>query len=175
MSDSVSRIYSDAQKVGRMWVYILAIIFSIIGLIVVIGGIVYIIYPSDRVRVFAKITATSPTPCRLNHLDNYVCKIDVEYIFNGTTYNSTISYVGDKNYQVGDEMNMIISRNSPHIVYEFNQFNDTIMTRTSGVYAIIGGFFIIGAGWLSYWLTKKYDFIAAGQGVGAVGNLVHNF
>jgi len=158
MSDLGNEIYSGASDVGQIKTSIglvLGIIFLIICLIV---GIYLIFF--DKNKHTQNVIATITDLSCLNNNNNVNCTLNVSYTFNNKSYNEIITTTGT-NYVKNQSITLYIDPSNPSDISEKSLATD----KTTGGIFIFVGIFIFFATLLSWWLSRKYKFFAAAEGV----------
>ena len=161
-SGSDDQIYTGAATFGVVMSDIKAVIGSIIGLIMIIGGISLIVKKSFRINTIdGNIKSSNCTEVIVNNNITYSCDISVEYTINGKTqtksFKDTNSY---KKYEVNDTVTLWYDPN--------NNANIDIMSdnlHTLGWGLLILGIFIIIFSILWAYLANKYKPVAAAEGI----------
>lgn len=157
-------IYSGAASFGRAWAFIGAIIGTIIGIGLFIGGIYLATRKVSIETVQAIITSVNCRPIQNN---NQMCNIGIEYTFKNEKKNTNIDYNGNRMFSVNQKIDVYINLDKPSEITI-----DSPASKTAGIIMIIVGIIIIGLAWLWYWLTKRYKFLGAAQGVGGAIDII---
>jgi len=163
MSDGISDIYSGASDFGKFSAIIGGIIGTLIGLIF-IGMGSYIIYEASRrtQSVQGKITDSK---CESTTSQNRQCMITVSYTTSQPSQMCTGSFsVQDENrFDKGNTITIFYDPSDPCNTGSLeSREQDTII----GIILIVIGLFLIFIVWLVVYLTYKYKFFAAAEGVG---------
>lgn len=163
MSDGVSDIYSGASAFGKFSAIIGGVIGTLLGLIF-IGMGSYIIYEASRrtTSVQGKITDSK---CQQTTSPNRQCMITVNYTTSQPSQMCTQTFsVQDENkYKKDNTVTIYYDPSSPCNTGSLeSRRQDTII----GIILIITGLIFIFIVWLVVYLTYKYKFFAAAEGVG---------
>jgi len=166
-----SNLYSGAATVGRVGSTISLYIFSIIGIIFIIGGC-YLLYEyynnNDKHtdEVSAKIISISLPTCANKDFNLIGCSVDLNYNYKGKDYtvnnflykfNKTI----DPNSMVGKTISVYVNPSNPTDISENNAKTDKVF----GIVCIVIGIILPAFAYLNWWLTRKYKAFAAVEGV----------
>lgn len=172
MTDGVGAVYSGAATFGKFSAIVGGIIGTLIALI--IGGFgIYIIVESLRrtMSIRAKITKST---CGGSSSSNQ-CEITVAYPDNSS--NSDSNAMCSKVFTV-DNNSKYEEGKSVIVYYDPSDPCNTGSLDSQEQNAIVGGImifvalFIIIIVWLVVYLTYKYKFFAAAEGVGTVIRLI---
>ena len=158
MSGLGNEIYSGASEVGQIKTTI-GLVFGIICLVICLIIGIYLIF-FDKNKHTKDVTATITDASCSNNNNNVNCTLNVTYIFNNTSYSNIINTT-DKNYIKNQTITLYIDPSNPADISTQSLAND----KTTGIIAIIIGFVIFGGTLLSWWLSRKYKFFAAAEGV----------
>lgn len=156
-------IYSGASSFGLVYSLIGAIIGTIVSVIMIIGGIYMLFKKVNTVPVSAKIVGVN---CVQGQNDIRNCNINVTYTYNNKVENKYIQYSGNVIYTNNQELTVYVNKDNDSEVYI-----EQPSPKTIGSMLITFGLFILIGVWIWYWLTKKYKFLAAAQGVSGAYNL----
>jgi hypothetical protein len=166
-------IYSDAATFGVWWALFGAIFATIIGL-VMIGFAIYIMThkntKTDVSAVILSINGSTGATCSystINNVSNYNCVLTLKYTYNNQEYKIDYYYNGDRNYYVGQTVAGYTDKKSP----ENFSLTDQLTEKNALVLFFIG-LFIIAISWFSYFISKRFKFIAAAEGGRAFLNIV---
>jgi len=159
MSDLGNEIYSGASDVGQIKTSIGLVLGVICLIICLIVGIYLIFFDKNKhtQNVIATITDLS---CLNNNNNNVNCTLNVSYTFNNKSYNEIITTTGTT-YVKNQPITLYIDPSNPSDISEKSLATD----KTTGGIVIFVGIFIFFATLLSWWLSRKYKFFAAAEGV----------
>jgi hypothetical protein len=93
------------------------------------------------------------------------CNINVSYDYKGQQ-NKHIQYVGNTVYSVNQKITIYINKDNESDIYLQQP-----SLKSLGVVLLIIGLIVLGGVWLMFWLSKRYKFLAAAQGVSGAYNL----
>jgi len=161
-------IYSGTASFGRVMALISAVISTLIGIALIIGGIYILSYKDKDKSIMAKII-DCPQPNNLccdswidnNGGRNYNCILQIEYTVAGKQYKEVINPVGSTQYSKGGVIKIRYDPSNPSQV----KLGSPPPHWLGWVLIAIGVFIPIMA-WIWVWLTRKYKVAAAAQGVG---------
>ena len=168
MSDDVgSQIYTGAATFGRFSAIIGGIFGTLIGLAFVGIGIYFIVEGSRRkASVTAKITK--------KECNGDDCQIEVQYTVPGPpskmctkTFPITRSQANE--FQVGGSVTVFYDPSDPCGSGDLDSRQNSIII---GIILIIVGGILIIIVWVTVWLTQRYKFFAAVEGVSTVVSIL---
>jgi len=172
MSSISEQIYSGTATVGRTWSLIVAIIITFISLFFLIGGIILLL---RKTKYSNKISASIIDNVKCSpifHVNGgserttYNCNdIKVEYYIDDKKYASKLNIpnINDNKYKKGDKLDIYYNISN---LTDINYQSDS--SHTLGIVIIVFFVFILLVVWINYWLTTKYKFLAATEGVGDI-------
>lgn len=159
MSTIGKEIYDTSASFGKMMALISAVTTTIIGIILISIGI----YLLSRKNIYTGKTKGTASNVNCNE-DKFSQPPSILCIY-------TVTYkVNDKIYKKKVQTNHSVAEGE-EITIEYDPSNPTNMhafpsnTKLAGVLMISISTFIIGFSWLWFWITRKYKFAAATQGV----------
>jgi hypothetical protein len=157
-------VYTGASEFGKINA-VIGLIFAIIictGLI--IGGI-YLIRERDKIT--SEVTGTVLNANCLPVANNqYSCSFDVKYNVNNKEYTRRFKRTGDP-IQNSDNIEVSFDPENPD-----NSYIDYMSKKLTGEILLGIGIFVLVASIISTFLTFRYKFFAAAQGVAAGVNLI---
>ena len=157
MSSITENIYEDAASIGRFRAWIGLIIGCILGLILFFVGLAKVYSSKTKQPVVGKIKTVS--------CDKNTCTADVTYTINQQSYISTI-VLPVSSYAAEQTLTIYVNPSDPKDI--------SALSDISGWYFIAGGVLIVLSAYLMLWISQKYKFFAAAQGVGVAGSLIKN-
>jgi len=159
MSDLGNEIYSGASDVGQITTSI-RLVFGIICLIIcLIIGIYLIFFDKNKHTQNVIATITDLSCININN-NNVNCTLNVSYTFNNISYNEIVTTEGTT-YVKNQPITLYIDPSNPSDISPKSLATD----KTTGGIFIFIGIFIFFATLLSWWLSRKYKFFAAAEGV----------
>ena len=169
-------IYSGAASFGQIKALIGAIIGTIVSIIMIIIGINLSL---KKQPIFDSVNATILN-VNCNTLQNrdqngqvssttQNCNINVSYNYNGKNQNKYIQYTGNQVYTVNQQVTVYVNKDNDSEIYL-----SVPNIRSFGFLLIFIGLLILIGSWFVYWLTKRYKFFAAAEGVSGAYNLFRN-
>lgn len=163
------QIYGGAAELGQFRASVGLWIGTIVGLILVAFGIYELVIKKRNVKVSATVLDVVNNKCQLTQIGNNVsvrCDLMIKYEYNGVTYKPAKPIQTNDNYHViNDIIDIYIDPKDPT---KITLLSDTFI----GSVALIMGAVIIGVSVLSWWLTRRYKFFAAAQGVSMGASLM---
>jgi hypothetical protein len=161
-------IYSGAASFGEIKTLIGAVIGTIISVIMIGFGISLCLkkqptYDSVDATI-QKVTCDTVQDGQNKTTRN--CNINVSYTYNGKNQNKFIQYTGNQVYTETQQVTVYINRDDDSQIY-LSKPN----LRTVGFVLLFIGLFILGVSWFVYWLSKRYKFFAAAEGVSGAYSL----
>jgi len=174
-------IYTGAADFGVAWALIGAITGTIIGIIMIIGGIYVLMHRNDYTPVQGKVTlingsATGQCQSSLIHASNgsssndttvFNCLVTVQFSYKGEDRKADISYSGNKGFYVGQVTTVYVRTNDPEDV----SLNGSIPGWVSAITISFGLVIAIG-GWFWYWASKRWKFVAAAEGASGAWHII---
>ena len=162
-------IYGGAATFGRIEAWIGAVVATLLGLAMLVGGIM--LATSHNVYT-GKVQGTiTQAICSQSQIPNqgitYNCSLVVQYVVNGTPYLLNTSVSSGTNYLQGQFISVNYNPTNPADA----QVNYGSAHLTGWI--LIGvGLFIIVVSWLWVWVTYKSKFAAAAGGVAAGAGMI---
>jgi len=149
-------LYTGAASFGRMWSFITAIFFTIVAVILIVFGATVYTNKTTRTGYSANVLYTNgPNGICPQNAD---CILTVEY--PGTSSPIDIKYTNTgREYYTGEIVTIYVNDKDPSDI----TLNKP-MSKKTGLLIIVGGLLLAGIAWGWYALTKKYKFLAAGEG-----------
>jgi hypothetical protein len=158
MSSITETIYEDAASIGRFRAWIGLIVGCIAGLILFFVGLAKVYSGKTKQQsVVGKIKTVS--------CDKNTCTADVTYTVDQKSYISTL-VLPVSSYAAEQTLTIYANSSDPKDV--------SALPDISGWYFIAGGVLIVLFAYLMLWISQKYKFFAAAEGVGVAGSLVKN-
>lgn len=166
-------IYNDAASLGRLRALIGLIAGAVIAIILFFVGIAKINTKNPHTQQ-VQATVTQLTGCSTTNpqKSSYQCTIAVKYTVNGTEYNNAsfpLTSEGAMPY-VNQMITAYYDPANPSSLSSESADGD----RTNGKIMIGASFFVVGISYFIWWLSKRYQFFAAAQGVGTAGSMMQS-
>jgi len=169
MSDSTkqslsSEIYTGTADFGKTWSVIGAITSTFIGIILFVVGIVILVNKSTYKSVMG--IAVSDSVCSWsNNNGNSIasCTTEVKYSV-GIDYQQNID-TGSSRYKAGDYVKVYYGNNP-------NSPTGNPVSSLVGWVLIIIAVLMIASSWIWVFLTRKYKFAAAAEGVSGAWGII---
>lgn len=176
MSSSLVREMTDsAAKVGRVMTTVYMIGGILVGLVLLAVSIWLFKKPIDHAgQAVAKVVSvkkcervSSKSP------DNQVtytthCNLELEYTVNGKVYKSAHSTSGSKYYTVGNTIPVRYNKDAPEDFVE----GKVSAKRVAASVCLGVGLLVIGGSVFSWYMARKYKFVAAAQGMGTAYDII---
>lgn len=156
-------IYSGAASFGLFYTLIGAIIGTIVGIIMIISGIFMLNKKLNIELISGKVLNLNCRPLQNNEQN---CSINISYRYNNLDYTNYIQYTGKNIYASNQLIDIYVNKDNATVIYI-----EDPDTHGQGRILLFSGLFIILAGWIWYWISKKYKFLAAAEGVSGAFNL----
>lgn len=162
-------IYDSTASFGRFWALVGAIIASLIGLGLFIGGIYILVKKpdSDKVGVkgtIVKVNGNDSGQCAVS--DVVICGLTVQYEYEGKSYTKNFNYSGKVAYYVGLDIDVYIPKGKP-----LDASLELPIQNWMGTLMIVISLFLVGGAWFWYWAARKWKAVAAAEGAGGLFNL----
>lgn len=155
-------IYEDAAAIGRFRAWIGLIVACVIAFILLIVGIVKLYSGKTNQTVPGTIKTVS---CTLSN-KTYQCNATVAYTVNQIGYTKNIVLNSSTPYTAGQDITIYVNPADPNDV--------SAVSDISGWYFISGAILFVLIGYAMYWLSQKYKFFAAAEGVGTAGSVIRS-
>lgn len=155
-------IYEDAAAIGRFRAWVGLIVACVIGFILFIAGIVQLYSSKTKDTVSGTIKTVS---CTLTN-KTYECNAMITYMVNGNGYNTNVVLTSKTPYVEGQTITIYVNLADPNDV--------SAISDISGWYFITGAVFVVLIGYAMLWISQKYKFFAAAEGVGMAGSVIRN-
>ena len=173
MSKVAEDIYSGAAAFGRVMAIFGAVIVGILGLLFTIGGFA-VIFRKRWTPVSASITQINGSPTGVcaqgTQGGNFSCNLTLSYEWpKGTPLVANVKYQGSAQRFVGEQLTIYVKSS-----------DGTNISLDQDVPRWVGGVFIgvsvlvVGLVWGWVWVTSKYKFAAAAQGVSGAYDIVRS-
>lgn len=165
------QLYNDAASLGRLRALIGLIAGVVIAVIMIIIGIARLISASSKKHTMSVVaTVTQLTGCQSLTPSNpsYECTVALSYTVNGVVYNvSSFSSTSKKMMAVGQTITVYYDPANPNDISNESRYYE----KKIG-WGLIGlAILIIGMAYFFWWLSNRYTFFAAAEGVGTVAQL----
>nr|QBK92162.1 MAG: protein of unknown function DUF3592 [Pithovirus LCPAC304] len=162
-------LYSGASDFGKFSAIVSGVIGTLFALIFVGFGIYLIVEALRRTKTTqGKITLTK---CPKTTDQNRVCDITVSYTSDQPSKMCTAQFTveDEPKFAKGKEVTVFLDPSEPCVSGSLeSQKQDSIL----GIVLLAGGLLFICILWLIVYLTYKYKFFAASEGVGTVLQIV---
>lgn len=175
MTNIGNTIYSGVSTVGRTWALVVAIIVTFISTIFIILGIVLLVKKSKYKN---KITGTiiDNVKCIPTYHDNngvqsttFNClNINVEYYIDNKKYINKINISSNNEHKKNGKIEFYYNPDDPN---DINYLSDSY--KSLGIILLTIFIIILLIVWINYWLTKKYKFLAATEGITDIYNFIN--
>jgi hypothetical protein len=165
-------IYNDAASLGRLRAFIGLIAGAVIAIILFFIGISKINTKNPHTQE-VQATVTQLTGCATTNPKNssYQCTIAVKYNVNGIEYNApSFALTSEGMPYVNQMITAYYDPSNPSSLSAESADGD----RTTGKIMIGASFFVVGVSYFIWWLSKRYQFFAAAEGVGTAGSLMQS-
>ena len=140
----------------------MTVVLTLISIGFLIGGIVMVVKKSNYNKVSAVVSNVSCTP-NVNDSGKYECIFTASYTVNGTTYTQTTSQDSNIPLKDGSTTDIYYNTNNPSEISI-----GSISPKKMGWLLIIVSIVMVLFTILMYYLTMKYQPIAAVEGVAGV-------
>lgn len=155
-------IYEDAAAIGRFRAWIGLIVACVIGFILFIAGIAQLYSGKTKEPVTGTIKTVSCTLVKTNH----ECNAMITYMVNGNGYNTNVFLTSKTPYTAGQTLTVYVNPADPNDVSAFSDI--------SGWYFLGGAVLVVLIGYAMFWISHRYKFFAAAEGVGTAGSVIRN-
>ena len=155
-------IYSGAAEVGQIKTTIGLIIGSIVGVVFIAVGIYLEFFNKNKHTkdILATITDANCTSVATRNSVYIHCSLNIKYTVNDKEYKGSVN-TNDTTHIKDSTIKVYIDPVNPSDVSMQSLSGD----KTIGLFVIIFGLFAIGVSVFSWWLSRKYKFFAAAEGV----------
>jgi hypothetical protein len=172
-NDIGKEVYSGAAEFGRIRAAIGFVVGVIVGTIFIIGGVALI---KKKVKLTGKVqgTVTNHPSCTLHQDDQdqslFKClDVNIKYTVGDKDYNITVQTDSSTKYSNNTTMNVYFNPSNPGN----GQLLSDDMHVLGWVGLVLGIILVIGSS-VQLWLSRKYKFVAAAQGVGGAISIAEN-
>ena len=168
MSQDFDNLYSGAATIGKSFAVIWVIISTLFGLMLIIGGIMYVRKKQLLTSSVQGVVTNNPNCVKYSNTQDtkYKCDVDIRYNVDNKIYNIKKTSDSSIEYRNGNTITVYYEPANP-THSELNSDN----THLSGwVLIIIGILFLLG-GWFRVWVDWKYKAAAAIDGAVGVTQL----
>lgn len=155
-------IYEDAAAIGRFRAWIGLIVACVIAFILFIAGVVKLYSGKTNQSLPGTIKTVS---CTLSN-KTYQCNATIAYTMNQIGYTTNIVLNSTTPYTSGQDITIYVNPSDPNDV--------SAVSDISGWYFIIGAILIVSIGYATLWISQKYKFFAAAEGVGTAGSVIRS-
>jgi hypothetical protein len=167
------RLYNDAASLGRLRALIGLVVGSIIAVVIFMVGVSKMMSTNKHsAGIQAKITQLTGCSNTSPKTPVYQCTVALTYIVNGVTYNVP-------SFKASSAAPLVV--NDPIMIY-YDPANPTDISSDSldgdkklGMILMGVAFLIVGMAYFFWWLSKRYAFFAAAEGVGLAGQALRMF
>jgi hypothetical protein len=155
-------IYSGAAEVGQIRTTIGLIIGSIIGIFFIAVGIYLEFFNKNKHTkdILATVTDANCTSVATRNSVDINCALNIKYTVNDKEYKGFVN-TNDTTHIKDSTVTVYIDPENPSDVSMQSLKSD----KNMGIFGIIFGLVAIGISVFSWWLSRKYKFFAAAQGV----------
>lgn len=166
-------LYSGAASFGRFEAGIGAVIATLIAIVAIIVGIALItaknIYSGKTTATIVKAVCTPYTDTKAKQ-EMYICNLNIKYKINNTEYTNSISTNDDIDYthKRTIDIEWDKAKNDPYDI----KVVPALSQRAIGWIVIAVGVFILAAAWLTVYITRRFKFAAAAEGVGGAYGII---
>lgn len=164
-SDLGSELYSGAAAYGRINAIIGVIFGTIIGILMILGGIGLIKRKTNRTKTI-KATITNDPGCS-GHSENnntiWDCNLSLSYNIDGKDYTTSISSSSSTKYDKGNTVTLYYN---PDNVSDVDLVSDN--THVIGWVILVIGIFLLISTWVWLYIVYKSKFAAAAGGATAL-------
>lgn len=170
MSGVGDQLYSGAAELGQFRTTISLFIAIFIGIIFVIIGIILLTKKNVHTT---QVSATVVSGNCIQILDknnssHSNCNLIVSYTYNGQNYPTCKLNTSGPQYVPGNTIDIFVDPNHP----EDYSLESLQSDRVSGWILIGAAIFIVAIAYLTRWLSQRYKFFAAAEGVGLGANII---
>lgn len=163
-SDTLSDMYTGSADLGRFITTISLIIFSIVGIVLIIYGFNQLRNKNPHTeKVTANITSVQncfPTDKKFSD-----CRLLISFTANGKNYSGSLTIdSSDYKYEVGNSIDIYYNKDDPSdfsIISRDDQSSKGKILIIIGVVVILGSFFV-------WWLARTFKMFAAAEGAGVI-------
>lgn len=166
----IDNVYDGAAQVGLFMGYVNLIVSIIISIILISIGIYLIITTSPRTEIVTGQVINNNCNYATNkgYISQEICIPVIKFVVNNVSYSKTID-VMNKHYSIGQPVDILYNPKNP-----YDCTIKTIFTRgTTGSILIGIAVIILLIGIIHFYITRKYKFAAAANGVGAVTDILN--
>jgi len=179
------QLYTGAAEVGKIRTTIGLVFAVIIGIILLIAGISLLLKKNvHTMKVSATVDSGTCPPIYTNTKNgsyiNFKCDLKISYVHDGERYPKLdatpgseptffpLSITSTQAYVKGNTVDVYIDPNNP-VDYSLESLQSD---KLAGWIFIGIAVFIVGMSYLMRWLSQRYKFFAAAEGVGLATNIV---
>ena len=179
------QLYTGAAEVGKIRTTISLVIAVIIGVVLLIVGFILLFKKnvhSFTVSALVDSANCSPVTRFVNNTmsTSYNCELKISYMYKGERYppmsGSDPTFfplnmpLSDRQYTKGNSVDIFIDPNNP----SDNSLESAQSDRIAGWICIGFAIVIVGMSYLMRWLSQRYKFFAAAEGIGLGANIIGN-
>jgi hypothetical protein len=163
------QIYSGSAEFGVIWALIGAIIATIIGVCMIIVGIYILVKKSTLQQVSGTVVSVDPPSCGVGsgNPTTYSCNITVSYLVNTTHLQKIIWYSGSVIYSPGQSITVYYNPSDPGDA----SLSGPVPHFIGGILILFGLLIPIGS-WFWYYMSRRYKFVAAAEGMAGAYSLI---
>jgi hypothetical protein len=161
------KIYSGAAEFGMFWANVGAIIGTIIG-VLLIGGGIYNWFKKDKYRneVQGRITEATCAPVTQGNQQVQQCALKIEYMVDGKTY----PFQTTRSDQFYAKDHTVLLRYNPDNPAEASM---DMSAESKGLGMMLFGLIVLAIAWINWYIKRRYKFAAAAGGVGAAFDMIN--
>jgi len=171
-----NQVYSGTASFGVLVSSFRAVLGTILGILMFIGGVYLTRYRSRMKYITGKVSESSSCNTKYystsgskynNSREELVCTTPVKYEIKGKKYTHNLTTNSNK-YKKGNNIKIWYNPSKPGIP----QYSP--ISIWMGIGLIMLSILIILGSWITVWLTRKYKLYGAVVGGGALGNTFVN-
>lgn len=157
-----SQSYNGIASFGKIVAVIGAVITTIICIIVIIFGLITIFDKNPKQATQATITSVICYDMYEQNTHKYICSLHLNYMVNGQAYTAVLDNQKlNQLYTVGQTITIYYDPRNPDRNIQISAPLSKNSARLMIYIAV--GVMLLSWGWV--WLTRRYKFLAAVQGV----------
>ena len=168
-----NQLYSGAAEVGKIRTTISLVIAVIIGVVLLIVGIGLLL--KKNVYTFKVSALVDLANCSQIASTRYTCDLKISYMYKGGRYPTepaffSINTSSDFPYVKGNLVDVFVDPDNP----SDHSLESLKSDRVAGWVCIGFAVVIVGMAYLMRWLSQRYKFFAAAEGIGLGANIIGN-
>ena len=163
---ALETLQEGTMEYGRVTAVIKAVIFTILGLIMIISGIYLIVFKKNNQKEYTDAIVSQDTTCQNN------CSVPITFTFQNKqiNINVNVNQGNNKTFYKGDIIKVLFDPTNVNVV----SVAPPLSSKTLGIILIIIGFIFIIGSWINVYLTKKYKSVATVEGAADIlGTIRH--